>query len=290
MSHKFAFWSIPVAVVVLMLKLLAWKLTGSVALLSDAFESTVNVIAAAMAFYAVRLAAKPPDSRHPFGHKKAEYLSAVAEGIMIVIAALLVLREAIAALPDPQIAAAPAPGLAVNVIAACINGAWAMTLLRVARRNRSPALAASARHILSDVLTSVGVVLGLILALLTGWLILDPLLAIVVAVNILREGWRVVSESVDGLMDATIAPDVQEEIEGIIRSEMHGALQFHDLRARASGSILFAEFHLVVAKNMSVGQAHDICDRIEEALDRAFPGSDFLIHLEPESELHPVDE
>ncbi|MBM1558590.1 cation transporter [Sulfitobacter mediterraneus] len=285
MSRKFALWSIPVALLVFLLKLLAWKMTGSVALLSDALESTVNVIAAGLAYYAVRLADKPADSRHPYGHTKAEYLSAVAEGVMILIAALLVIREAVAALPNPHIEDAPMLGIGVNVIAAIINGLWAYALLRVGRRNRSPALQASARHIFTDVLTSAGVVVGVILALATGWLILDPILAILVALNILREGWHVISESVDGLMDASINSDTRAEVKRIIEQEMDGALQFHDLRARSSGAVLFAEFHLVVGCDMAVGDAHDICDRIEKALETQFPGSSFTIHLEPDTEL-----
>ncbi|MGJ8586235.1 MAG: cation diffusion facilitator family transporter [Marinosulfonomonas sp.] len=285
MSRKFALWSIPVALLVFLLKLLAWKMTGSVALLSDALESTVNVIAAGLAYYAVRLADKPADSRHPYGHTKAEYLSAVAEGVMILIAALLVIREAVAALPNPHIEDAPMLGIGVNVIAAIINGLWAYALLRVGRRNRSPALQASARHIFTDVLTSAGVVVGVILALATGWLILDPILAILVALNILREGWYVISESVDGLMDASIDSDTRAEVKRIIEQEMAGAIQFHDLRARSSGAVLFAEFHLVVGRDMAVGDAHDICDRIEKALEAHFPGSSFTIHLEPDTEL-----
>ena len=270
--------------IVFLLKLLAWKMTGSVALLSDALESTVNVIAAGLAFYAISLAEKPADARHPFGHTKAEYLSAVAEGVMILIAAGLVLREAIAALPNPHIEDAPILGVGVNIIAAIVNGIWACTLLRVGRRNRSPALQASARHIFTDVLTSAGVVVGVILALATGWLILDPILAILVALNILREGWHVISESVDGLMDASIDDETRAEIVSIIQREMGEALQYHDLRARSSGAVLLGEFHLVVGHEMPVGQAHDICDGIEGALEIKFPGSSFTIHLEPDTE------
>lgn len=285
MSRRFAFWSIPVALLVFLLKLLAWKMTGSVALLSDALESIVNVIAAGLAYYAIRLAEKPADARHPFGHTKAEYLSAVAEGLMILIAALLVLREAIAGLPNPHIEDAPMLGIGINIVAAAFNGFWAFALLLVGRRNRSPALQASARHIFTDVLTSAGVVVGVVLAWATGWLILDPILAILVALNILREGWHVISENVDGLMDASIDSDTRAEVERIIQHNMGGALQFHDLRARSSGTVLFGEFHLVVAKEIPVGRAHDICDGIEDALEAQFPGSSFTIHLEPESEL-----
>ncbi|SFM47119.1 cation diffusion facilitator family transporter [Shimia aestuarii] len=285
MSHKFALWSIPVAVAVFLLKLLAWHWTGSVALLSDALESIVNVVAAMIAFYAVQLSAKPADDKHPFGHSKAEYLSAVAEGAMILLAALLVMREAIGALPDPSLKDAPMAGIVVNMVAAGINAAWAMTLMRVGRANRSPALVASARHILTDVFTSVGVVVGLGLALATGWMILDPILAILVALNILREGWKVLSESVDGLMDASVNDGELQAIEAAVSGASEGALQVHDLRARRSASIVFVEMHLVVPKTMSVGAAHDICDRIEAAVKEVLPVARTTVHVEPESEL-----
>ncbi len=285
MPHRFALWSIPVALVVFALKLIAWQWTGSVALLSDALESIVNVVAAMIAFYAVRLSAKPADARHPFGHSKAEYLSAVAEGAMILLAAFLVLRAAISALPNPTLNDAPTAGIAINVMAAMLNGAWAMVLLRVARAHRSPALEASARHILTDVFTSVGVVVGLGLALATGWLILDPLLAILVGLNILREGWKVLSDSVDGLMDASVDDDELAVIEAAVASASGSALQVHDLRARRSASVVFVEMHLVVPKEMSVGAAHDICDRIENAVSSALPSARATVHVEPESEL-----
>ena len=285
MPRKFALWSIPVAIVVFFLKLLAWQWTGSVALLSDALESIVNVVAAMIAFYAVQLSAKPADDRHPFGHSKAEYLSAVAEGAMILLAAVLVMREAIGALPDPSLKDAPTAGIVVNMVAAAINGVWAMMLMRVGRANRSPALVASARHILTDVFTSVGVVVGLGLALATGWLILDPILAILVALNILREGWKVLSESVDGLMDASVNDGEFRAIEAAVAGASQGALQVHDLRARRSASVVFVEMHLVVPKAMSVGAAHDICDRIEAAVKDALPVARTTVHVEPESEL-----
>ncbi len=285
MAQKFAFWSIPVALVVLLLKVLAWQLTGSVAMLSDAIETVVNVVAALVAFFAVRLANKPADRRHPFGHRKAEYLSAVAEGALIIIAALLILHEALGALSAPQLEDTPALGIAVNILATAINGGWAYLLLRAAREHQSPALAASSKHVFSDVLTSFGVIGGLVLAVVTGWLILDPLLAILVALNILWEGWKVIRSSVDGLMDVSLTEQELNEIGTVIDAQMDGALEYHDLKGRRSGKSLFAEFHLVVDGSMSVNAAHDICDRIELALIAAHPESTFLIHLEPDSEL-----
>ncbi|NOD62151.1 MULTISPECIES: cation diffusion facilitator family transporter [unclassified Ruegeria] len=285
MTQKIALWSIPISIAVLALKLLAWWLTGSVALLSDAMESTVNVVAALLAYFAVRIANIPPDENHPFGHKKAEYLSAVAEGVLIVLAAFLIIREAVLALPNPHLEDAPLLGIVVNVIATGVNGAWAYLLLKTGRREGSPALEASARHIFTDVMTSVGVIAGLILALATGWLILDPILAILVALNILWEGWKVIRSSVDGLMDVTLSDHDLQTVSNAIEANLGAALEYHDLKGRRSANVIFVEFHLVVDGTMPVSAAHDICNDIEEELDRLYPGSVFVIHLEPDDEL-----
>ena len=280
-----AAWAIPVSLAVLALKLLAWKLTGSVALLSDALESIVNVAAASLAYFAVWISGKPPDKKHPFGHKKAEYLSAVVEGVLIVLAAILIIREAILALPDPHLDQSPLAGVAINAVATCLNCLWAVLLLRVGRRETSPALQASAKHIFTDVMTSVGVVAGLVFAMVTGWLILDPVLAILVALNILWEGWKVIRDSVDGLMDVSLPEQELATIRKTIDANLGPALEYHDLRGRRSANMVFVEFHLVVEGAMSVTAAHDICDEIEAALLAQFPGSVFVIHLEPDSEL-----
>ncbi len=285
MIQKFALWSIPISIAVLALKLLAWWLTGSIALLSDAMESVVNVVAAMLAFFAVSIAGKPPDDKHPFGHKKAEYLSAVVEGTLIVLAALLIIREAVLAFPSPHIEQAPIRGVAVNVLATTVNGVWGILLLRAGRRHASPALEASAKHLFTDIITSVGVVAGVLLALATGKLILDPIIAILVALNILWEGWKVIRNSVDGLMDATLSEPDLKAVRSTIEANLGLALEYHDLRGRRSGNMIFVEFHLVVDGEMSVSEAHDICDDIEAALIEEFPGSVFVIHLEPESEV-----
>ncbi|MCG7521046.1 cation diffusion facilitator family transporter [Ruegeria sp. Ofav3-42] len=284
-TQTFAAWAIPVSLAVLLLKLLAWWVTGSVALLSDALESVVNVAAALLAYFAVRISGMPPDKKHPFGHKKAEYLSAVAEGTLIVLAALLIIREAVFALPNPELAGAPLLGIAINVGATCLNGIWAFLLLRIGGRENSPALVASAKHIFTDLMTSVGVVVGLLVAMATGWLILDPLIAILVAVNILWEGWKVIRSSVDGLMDASLSDGDLKSVRETVEANLGPALEYHDLRGRRSANMIFVEFHLVVDGNMSVTDAHDICDDIEGALVQKFPGSVFVIHLEPDTEL-----
>ncbi len=279
----FAFGSVAVAVVVLALKYAAYRVTGSVALFSDALESIINVATALAALWAIRVAALPPDQNHPFGHSKAEYVSAVAEGVLIVVAAALILREAYFAVLSPRAIEAPALGLALNAAATALNAAWAAALLAAGRRHRSPALAADARHLFTDVVTSVGVVAGVGLAALTGIGLLDPIVAALVALNILWMGWRLVRESVGGLMDEAVAAEVLARIREAIATNASGAMEAHDLRTRQAGRTTFVEFHLVVAGSMSVSDAHDICDRLEQALRTAVEGARVTIHVEPEN-------
>lgn len=281
--RKLAAASIAVAFVVMAIKFLAWRLTGSVALFSDALESIVNVIAASIAWYAIRLSHKPADDEHPFGHHKAEYFSAVAEGVLIVLAALFIMREAWFALQAPRLLEDAGLGLAVNALASAINAVWAYILITTGRKARSPALVADGMHIYTDVITSVGVLAGLLIAIETGWAILDPVMAIVVAVNILWQGYRVISGSVQGLMDGALEPHDQETIRATIAANASGAIEFHDLKTREAGAVRFAEFHLVVPAHMSVSQSHDICDRIENALKENVKGISVTIHVEPEN-------
>ncbi|MSU88943.1 cation diffusion facilitator family transporter [Rhodobacteraceae bacterium 2CG4] len=284
---RLAAWSIAVALAVLALKLGAWWITGSVALLSDALESIVNVVSAMLALSAIRYSRRPADAGHPFGHHKAEYISAVAEGVMIVVAALLVLNASLPALIAPRPLAAPLPGLALNAVAAAFNAGWALLLIRIGRAQRSPALAADGRHLMTDVVTSVGVLAGLGLALATGWAILDPLLAIVVAGNILREGWRVIAGSLGGLLDSAVDEDCAQAIRAAILAHADGAIEVHDIRTRHAGPATFIEFHMVVDGAMSVARSHDICDRVERALEAAVPGAQVLIHVEPGHKAKP---
>jgi len=282
--HRLAFWGIPISILVLGLKLVAWYVTGSVALLSDGLESTVNVIAAIMAWVVVGYAAKPADHDHPFGHYKAEYISAVIEGVLIVVAALLIVQEAVGALMKPTMPGAPVLGLGINTIASVINAGWAYVLIRVGRSHRSPAVIADGQHVLSDVVTSGGVLVGLVLALATGYAFLDPALAIVVAVNILYQGWKVISNSINGLMDRAIDPEEEEAVKRAISKNADGALNAHHLRTRKAGRVTFIDFDLVVPHAMTVGEAHCICDRLEDAIHAVLPGAQCEIHVEPESE------
>ncbi|WP_439524148.1 cation diffusion facilitator family transporter [Marivita sp.] len=282
---KLAVGSLLIGAVVLGLKALAWWMTGSVALLSDALESTVNLTTAFAALIAIRVAQRPADTNHPFGHHKAEFFSAVLEGVMIIIAALFILREAYQGFFDPRALDAPIQGLLVNGFATVLNAVWAGVLIRQGRALKSPALVADGKHLWTDVLTSVGVAIGVLLAILTGWWLFDPIMAALVAVNILWSGSRVVKESLSGLMDEAVPENTLERIRDMISEQADGAVQAHDLRTRHAGRMTFVEFHLVVPGDMTVFDAHEICDRIEAAIGKAVPDTQVTIHVEPEHKL-----
>jgi cation diffusion facilitator family transporter len=282
-AARLAAGSVAVAVAVLALKAVAWWVTGSVALYADALESIVNVAAALAALLAVRLSALPADANHPYGHSKAEYFSAVLEGALIIVAALLILHEAWGAFQAPRAPEQAGIGLAVAAVASGINAAWALFLGRRGKALRSPALMADARHLWADVVTSVGVLVGVGLVTLTGLLWLDPLLAALTAVNIIFSGWRLLRESVGGLMDEAVPPATMERIRRIVAEQASGAIEAHDLRSRHAGRHTFLEFHLVVPGDMSVRESHEICDRIEAALKAELEGAIITIHVEPEA-------
>ncbi|MFT7107190.1 MAG: cation diffusion facilitator family transporter [Yoonia sp.] len=279
---KLAIGSIFIGFVVLGLKTIAYWMTGSVALLSDALESTVNVATAFAALIAIRVAAKPADAGHPYGHHKAEFFSAVLEGVMIIVAALLIFREAYHSFMAPIALDAPIEGLMVNMGATVINGLWAWVLISRGRQQKSPALVADGKHLITDVLTSVGVAVGVLLAVATGLWILDPVLAALVAVNILWSGSKIVKESLSGLMDEAVSEQMLQTIRKIIASEANGAMEAHDLRTRHAGVAIFVDFHLVVPGETTVFESHQICDRLEKALKDALEDAQITIHVEPE--------
>jgi cation diffusion facilitator family transporter len=282
--QTFAAGSIVVGIVVLALKYTAYVLTGSVALLSDAIESIVNVATAVVALLAVRWSAMPADAGHPYGHHKAEYFSAVIEGVLIVIAALAILREAYFGYLAPKSLDAPWQGLAVNGLASLVNAVWSWVLIRQGRRLQSPALMADGHHLSTDVMSSVGVLAGVALAAVTGWRMLDPALAAAVALYILWSGWRLMKDSVGGLMDEAVPPETLAHIREIISTNADGAIEAHDLRTRHAGRMMFIDFHLVVPSSMSVAVAHDICDRLERAIRAEFPDALISIHVEPDNQ------
>lgn len=280
---KLAVGSLFVGVIVLGLKAISYWMTGSIALFSDALESTVNVATAVAALVAIRVAALPADANHPYGHHKAEFFSAILEGVMIIIAALLIMHEAYKGIMAPRVLDAPLSGLLVNGLASVLNAVWCWMLITQGRKHRSPALVADGRHLLSDVISSVGVTFGVLLAITTGWALLDPIMAAIVAVNILWSGWKVMWESLSGLMDEAIPDEDLNRVRQVISREASGAVEAHDLRTRHAGSATFIEFHLVVPGSLTVDEAHDVCDRIEAALKVVIADAIITIHVEPES-------
>ncbi len=280
--QRLAAGSIAVGLVVLALKYLAWHLTGSVALLSDAIESIVNVATAVAALIAIRFAAQPADANHPYGHHKAEYISAVIEGALIIVAALAIFREAYAAFLAPRLVEAPWLGLAVNGVATAINAIWCYVLITQGRKRKSPALVADGRHLFTDVVSSIGVFAGVSLAALSGYVLLDPILAALVGINVLWAGWRVMKESVGGLLDEAVPDDDLARIRTVIAANAGGAIEAHDLRTRHAGRMTFVDFHLVVKGSMTVTEAHDICDRLERAIKAEMQDALISIHVEPD--------
>ncbi|SFV36406.1 cation diffusion facilitator family transporter [Devosia crocina] len=278
-----AFASLAVGLAVLGLKFFAWHLTGSIALYSDALESIVNVVTAIFALIAVRLAQRPADASLPYGYHKAEYFSAVLVGVMIIVAAILILREAYQGFLAPELPEAPVEGLAFSIVATLINVTWAQYLRRYGTRVRSPALVADAKHLMTDVVSTVGVIAGLVLVYATGIAALDSLLAALVAVNILWSGWGVIRESVGGLMDVAVPPETQKTIRDVIAQNADGAIEAHDIRTRQAGKLTFIDFHLVVPGTMSVEAAHAICDCLEAKLREAVEDVQITIHVEPEN-------
>ena len=279
---RIALASIGVGLLVLGLKFTAYWLTGSVALYSDAFETIVNVASSVATVFAVWFAAKPADSNHPYGHDKAEYFAAVLVGVMIVLAALSIFVAAWHGFVEQKEVVWSPVGVGVNALAALINGAWARFLITYGKSHQSPALVADGKHLFTDVVTSLGVLAGVILVILTGWQTLDSILAACVGLAVLWSGWELTKESVSGLMDESASSDVLETIRGLISEHGEGALEAHDLKTRIAGRLTFVEFHLVVPGALTVDQAHDICDRIEAAIREDIPGARITIHVEPD--------
>lgn len=273
--------SIGVGLVVLALKGTGWWLTGSAALYSDATETVVNVVASAIAFQALRVAARPADREHPFGHAKAEFLAAAVEGALIVLAAWSILQNALHSYFHPAPLHVPLRGLALNLIATAVNFGWAQVLLRLGRSMRSPALAGDGRHLLADVATSIGIACGVGLVLVTGRLWLDSAVAALAAAYVLWSGLRLLHSTAAALMDQALDEATLEEVQAVIRRAGAGAIEAHDLRTRQAGRLTFLEFHLVVPGDMKVAESHEICDRIEGAFAAAMPHMVVNIHVEP---------
>lgn len=280
-ARSYVTLSIGAAILTIALKFGAYLLTGSVGLFSDAAESVVNLIAALVALWALTLAARPPDEEHAFGHSKAEYFSSGLEGALILVAAVSIGVAAWNRLLAPQPLEQVGLGLLLTLVASGINGSVAVILLRAGRRLRSVALRADAHHLLTDVWTSGGVVLGIALVQLTGWLILDPVIALLVAANIVWAGIRLLRETGYGLLDSALPATEQQIIATtLLRYEEKGIL-FHALRTRVAGARRFVSLHVLVPGEWTVQCGHDLCEEIELAISRALPSTNVMTHLEP---------
>jgi len=289
--ERYAWLSIVAALATIALKTLAWWLTGSVGLLSDALESLVNLAAALLALSMLRLAAAPPDAEHPHGFSKAEYFSAGIEGALIVLAAAGIVWAAVPRVIAPQPLDMPLAGLALTIVASAINFGVAMLLLRAGREHHSITLEADGRHLMTDVITSVGVIVGVALVFATGWLRLDPLVAFAVALHILWTGFGLVRRSVRGLLDPAIPLEDQREVTQLFAeySRRYG-VSFHALRTRQAGARRFMSFHLLVPDAWSVAQAHRLSEEIEARIRAAVPNAGVLTHIEPISDPASYDD
>jgi cation diffusion facilitator family transporter len=273
--------SVAVALATIVLKTLAWWLTDSVGLLSDALESLVNLAGAIFALAMVTVAAQPPDVDHPYGHHKAEYFSSGFEGVLITVAALAIIWAAAHRLSDPQPIEQVGLGLALSVLSSALNGGLAWAMLRKAREMRSMALEADARHLVTDVWTSAGVVVGILAVVGTGWLWLDPVIAIAVALNILREGVALVMRSADGLMDRALEPEVRADIERTLDVFRHQAIRFDHVTTRRAGQRRFVDLHMHMPAGWTLGRAAALRTSVEQALMSAVPGLRATIQLLP---------
>lgn len=278
---RYAWLSIAAALATILLKGLAWWLTGSVGLLSDALESFVNLAGAVMALAMLTLAAMPADDDHAFGHGKAEYFSSAFEGGLIFIAAISIAYAAIDRLLNPQEIEAVGMGLAVSVVASLINLATARTLMKVGRQHNSITLEANAHHLLTDVWTSAGVMIGVGLVWLTGWLWLDPAIALLVAANIVWTGWQLLRRSAEGLMDKSIPQEQIKAIEGVLEGYREQGLDFHALRTRQAGTRAFITLHVLVPGAWTVQQGHDWLEKIEADIRCVVAHAHVTTHLEP---------
>lgn len=278
---SYAWLSIAAALATMAMKGLAFWITGSVGLLSDALESSVNLVAAVVALVALTVAARPPDEEHAYGHAKAEYFSAGVEGAMIFVAALAIAVTAVDRLIHPVELERVGLGLAVTVVAALVNLGVALILLRVGHRERSITLEADGRHLLTDVWTSGGVVVGVALVAVTGWLRLDPVVALLVAANILVTGWRLLRRSAGGLMDEALPAEERTALDDVLARYVGADVQFHAVRTRTAGRRSFMSLHVLVPGRWSVQAGHDLADEVEQELEAAVPGLTVVTHLEP---------
>lgn len=279
--QRYAWLSIAAALATIVLKTAAWWMTGSVSLLSDALESLVNLAGALMALAMLTVAAMPEDENHHFGHGKAEYFSSAFEGFLILVAALAIGYTAVERLLHPRAIEQVGIGLLVSVIAALVNFGAARVLLAAGRQYRSITLEADARHLMTDVWTSVGVIVAVSAVVVTGWNWLDPVIALLVAANIVRTGWILLHRSTAGLMDVALPAEQRREIEAVLERYRGEGLEFHALLTREAGARAFVSVHVLVPGAWTVQQGHDWLERIEADIRGAVPHAHVLTHLEP---------
>jgi cation diffusion facilitator family transporter len=277
---RFAWLSIGAAVLTITLKSVAYLLTGSVGLLSDALESLVNLVGAMMALAMLTIAARPADEDHAYGHSKAEYFSSGVEGALILIAAVSIIVSAAPRLFDPKPLEQVGLGLGVSVAASLINLGVALVLKRAGRQHNSITLEADAQHLMTDVWTSVGVLAGVGMVALTGWEILDPLVAFIVAANIVWSGVHIVRTSALGLMDTALPSQEQDKLKGVLEKHMQDGVEYHALRTRQSGSRQFVSFHVLVPGEWTVHNGHRLLEAIEADVRAALPNATVFTHLE----------
>lgn len=277
----YAWLSVAAAVATIALKYLAYAITGSVGLLSDAAESVVNLVAAVVALIALRVAARPADASHHYGHGKAEYFSAGLEGLMIFLAAGVILASAVRRFLHPVPLESLGPGLAISSLATVLNAVVGWRLIRAGRQHRSATLSADGKHLMTDVWTSVGVLVGVLLLALTGWQRLDPVVAAVVGVNILVTGGRLVAGSVRALLDQSVGPAEIAAVIAALDPFRCDEVTIHGLQTRQSGRHRFVTLHVLVPGEWTVRRGHDLLERVEAAVREALPDSSVLTHLEP---------
>jgi cation diffusion facilitator family transporter len=278
---RLALLSIGAAVVTIGLKTAAWQVTGSIGFLSDAAESLINLVAALMALVTIRFATRPPDEDHMYGHEKAEFLAAGAEGALVLLASVSIAWLAVARLVDPVALEDVGVGIAVSAAASVVNVAVASLLIREGRRLRSITLEADGRHLMTDVWTSVGVIAGVAAVGITGWERLDPLIALAVAVNIFVVGVRLVHRSGGGLLDRALPDDDQRAIDDVLERARSQGIVFHGVRSRQAGRRAFVSLHVLVPGDWTVKQGHDLVEQLEGEIRNAVPGANVLSHLEP---------
>jgi cation diffusion facilitator family transporter len=274
--------SIAAAILTISLKGLAYYLTGSVGLLSDALESVVNLAAALLALLLLTIAERPPDEEHAYGHTKAEYFSSAAEGALILLAAYSIVATAIQRILEPQPLENIGVGLVISVAASAINFGVARVLMQAGRRYNSITLEADAQHLMTDVWTSAGVVIGVIAVALSGWLILDPLVALAVAANIVWSGVQLMRRSALGLLDSAIPQEERQQVAEILNRYAPQGVQYHSLRTRQAGQRRFISVHVLVPGKWTVQRGHNLLEQIEREVRNALPGpTTILTHLEP---------